>query len=60
MLDPMFSHGRIDSKKNQLTFIGDKVKFTNGFNTKMTMTYACTLDLQTKGVVDFKISEEKL
>ncbi|HCC1233134.1 TPA: hypothetical protein M4R04_003364, partial [Salmonella enterica subsp. enterica serovar Paratyphi C] len=38
LLDPMFSHARIDSKKNQLTFIGDKVKFTNGFNAKMTMT----------------------
>ncbi|EHC75136.1 hypothetical protein LTSEMON_4419 [Salmonella enterica subsp. enterica serovar Montevideo str. S5-403] len=56
----MFSHGRIDSKKNQLTFIGDKVKFTNGFNAKMNMTYACTLDLKTKEVVDFKISEGKL
>ncbi|HFS1992531.1 TPA: hypothetical protein ACHWTK_001362 [Escherichia coli] len=60
LLDPMFSHGRIDSKNNQFTFIGDKVKFTNGFNAKVNMTYACTLDLKTKEVVDFKISEGKL
>jgi hypothetical protein len=60
LLDPMFSHGRMDSKQNQLTYIGDKVKFTNGFNAKTTMTYACTLDLKSKEVVDFNISEGKL
>ena len=60
ILDTIFSHARIDSKANRLTFIGDKVKFTNGFNAKTNMTYACTLDLKTKEVVDFSISEGKL
>lgn len=60
MLDPMFSHGRINSKKNEFTFIGDKVKFTNGFNAKTNMTYSCTLDLKTKEVTDFNIAQGKL
>lgn len=60
ILDPMFSHGRLNSKANQLTFVGDKVKFNNGFNAKTTMTYSCTLDLQSKEVVDFKIAQGKL
>lgn len=60
LVDSIFSHASIDSKENRLTFIGDKVKFTNGFNAKTNMTYACTLDLKTKEIVDFKISEGKL
>lgn len=60
LLEPMFSHGRIDSRNNQFTFIGDKVKFTNGFNAKVNMAYTFTLVLKTKEVVDFKISEGKL
>ena len=60
ILDTIFSHARIDSKKNQLTYIGDKVKFTNGFNAKMNMTYACTIDLKTKSVVDVSVHEGKL
>ncbi|CAH3779769.1 hypothetical protein I9Y19_003266 [Citrobacter freundii] len=60
LLDPMFSHGSIDSQKNELTFIGDKVKFTNGFNAKTTMTYSCTLNLKSKEVTHFKIQQGKL
>lgn len=58
--ETIFSHGRIDPAKNQFTFIGDKVKFTNGFNAKTNMTYACTMDLKTKEVVDLKINEGRL
>lgn len=60
ILDPIFSHSRLNSKNNQLTFIGDKVKFSNGFNAKTIMTYSCTLDLKSKDVVDFKIAQGKL
>lgn len=60
ILENIFSRFQLDSKNNQLTFVGDKVKFTNGFNAKMTMTYACTLDLKTKNVVGFNIAEGKL
>ncbi|MCL6349704.1 hypothetical protein [Pectobacterium polaris] len=60
ILDNIFSRFLLDSKNNQLTFIGDKVKFTNSVNAKMTMTYACSLDLKTKGVVSFDIAEGKL
>ncbi|HDG1673796.1 TPA: hypothetical protein PFE07_003264 [Kluyvera cryocrescens] len=60
MLDTIFSHGRIDPQKDEFTFIGDKVKFTNGFNAKTTMTYACTLNLKSKEVTNFKIQQGKL
>ena len=60
MLDPAFTHARLNGKKNQLTFIGDKVKFTNGFNAKTPMTYSCTMDLNTKKIVDFSIKEGRM
>ncbi|MFJ5510810.1 hypothetical protein [Pectobacterium jejuense] len=60
ILDNIFSRFLLDSKSNQLTFIGDKIKFTNSFNAKTTITYACTLDLKTKGVVNFDLTEGKL
>ncbi|MFJ5504316.1 hypothetical protein ACIPUO_08905 [Pectobacterium carotovorum] len=60
IIDSLFSRFLLDSKSNQLTFIGDKVKFTGILNDKTTMTYACTLDLKTKGVVNFDIAEGKL
>ncbi|RUS01689.1 hypothetical protein [Pectobacterium polaris] len=60
ILENIFSRFQLDSTNNQLTFIGDKVKFTNGFNAKTTMTYSCTLDLNTKRVVNFDIAEGKL
>ncbi len=59
-LELPFSHMRNDPAKHQMTFIGDKVKFTNGFNAKSTMTYYCTFDYQTKQVVDLKLENGKL
>ncbi|MGP3001453.1 MULTISPECIES: hypothetical protein [Serratia] len=60
LLTPMFSRQIHDPKKHQMIFIGDQVKFTNGFNAKSTMTYACTFDYQTKQITDFKIENGKL
>ncbi|MGO2258570.1 MAG: hypothetical protein ACTH5S_12325 [Hafnia alvei] len=60
MFTPMFSHSQYKQSKNTMTFIGDKVKFTNGFNAKTTMTYYCTYDLKNKELVDFKIENGKL
>lgn len=60
MLDPMFTHFRLDSVKRQITFIGDKVKFTNGFNAKSTVTYECVYDLNGNKLVDFNITKRKL
>ncbi|HEO9033808.1 TPA: hypothetical protein QIF53_002124 [Serratia marcescens] len=60
IMTPMFSHMRNDASKNQITYIGDKVKFTNGFNAKSTMTYFCTFDWKAKKVVGFKIDTGKL
>lgn len=60
MLDTAFSHARMNAEKHQLTYIGDKVKFTNGFNAKIPMTYSCTMDLSTEEIVDFSIKEGRL
>lgn len=60
IVKPMFTQAINKSAKNQLTYIGDRVKFTNGFNAKTTMTYACTYDWKANELVDFKISEGKL
>lgn len=60
MFTPMFSHSQYNQSKNRMTFIGDKVKFTNGFNAKTTMTYYCTYDLKNKTLVDFRIENGKL
>ncbi|WP_213132238.1 hypothetical protein [Citrobacter sp. FP75] len=60
VLEQKFSRFILDSKKGQLTYFGDKVKFSNGFNAKTTMTYSCTIDLKTEGVVDFKIKQGRL
>lgn len=60
MMTPMFSHFRLNEANKQIIFIGDKVKFTNGFNAKTTMTYSCTYDLQGKKLINFGITEGKL
>lgn len=60
MLTPMFSHFRNAAPTKQMTFIGDKVKFTNGFNAKTTMTYSCTYDLKKKSIVGFDIKSGKI
>ncbi|WP_078000337.1 hypothetical protein [Edwardsiella tarda] len=60
MLTPAFSHYRLNAKDHQMTFIGDKVKFANGFNAKSTMIYSCTINLKTKKVIDFNIEQGKL
>lgn len=44
-------------EKNQITYLGDTLKFTNGFNAKVNMTYSCTLDTKSNQLVDFKVNE---
>lgn len=60
VLSPMFSRYTYNQKSQTITYIGDKIKFANGFNAKSTMTYACTYDLQKKKVIDFGIEQGKL
>ncbi|MDC9590716.1 zinc-ribbon domain-containing protein [Xenorhabdus sp. XENO-10] len=60
ILTPMFSHSRLDAKNNQMTFIGDKVKFTNGFNAKVPMIYDCTMDLSSKAILDVRVEQGRL
>ncbi|WP_416777810.1 zinc-ribbon domain-containing protein [Xenorhabdus budapestensis] len=60
ILTPMFSHARLNAKNNQMTFIGDKVKFTNGFNAKVPMIYHCTMNLKTQTVLDVSVEQGRL
>ncbi|HFJ4332276.1 hypothetical protein [Serratia liquefaciens] len=55
-----FSHYRNEPEKGQIVFIGDKVKFTNGFNAKSNMIYACTYDLKSKTAVDIEVKDGRL
>lgn len=60
VISRMFTRYSYDTEKNQMNFVGDKVKFTNSFNAKIPMTYICTFDLNTKKIVNFSITEGKL
>lgn len=55
-----FTHYRNEPEKGRLVFIGDKVKFTNGFNAKNNMIYSCTYDLKSKSVVDIDVRQGRL
>ena len=57
VMSPMFTHMRNEPKENLFTFIGDEVKFTNGFNAKTVMTYSCTMNLKTKEITAFDIKQ---
>lgn len=46
--------------KHQIVYIGDKLKFTNGFNAKVNMSYSCTFDTKSKQAVDYKVTEGRL
>jgi len=46
--------------KHQIIYMGDKLKFTNGFNAKLNMTYSCTFDTKSNQAVDYKVTEGRL
>ncbi|ECN0101371.1 hypothetical protein [Kluyvera intermedia] len=56
----MFSRYINKPEKNQIIYVGDKLKFTNGFNAKVNMTYTCTLDTKTSKLVDFEVTKGRL
>jgi len=58
MFDPMFSHMRWkDAKAGTIVFIGDKVKFQNGFGVWIPVTYQCEYDPINETVLDIQIEE---
>lgn len=61
VLEPKFSHYRwADQTQGVVTYIGDKVKFQNGFGAWTNMTYECDLDANTEQVVDVRVREGHL
>lgn len=57
---PFFVSYKLDSKKSQLTYFGDEVKFSNAFNAKSKMIYACTFDLKAKRISNLKMETGSL
>jgi len=55
MLDMKFSHYRWkDQSKGVVTYIGDKIKFQNGFGAWQNYIYECDFDTLSKAVVDVR------
>lgn len=60
-LTPAFSRiAWVDQKAGQVAYIGDKIKFQNGFGAWTFMTYRCAFDPATKRILDIDMSEGKL
>ncbi|ELQ0048588.1 hypothetical protein R2D02_002827 [Salmonella enterica] len=49
-----------DARNNEIIFIGDQLKFTNGFGAKMNMMYSCTYNIKTNSVVNVNVAEGRL
>lgn len=61
MLEPKFSHFRWkDKSKGYITYIGDKVKFQNGFGAWQNYVYECDLDPETNTVLDVRARPGRL
>ncbi|WP_279050118.1 hypothetical protein [Cedecea davisae] len=56
----IFSRYINEPEKHLIVYMGDKLKFTNGFNAKVNMSYSCTLDTTTNQVVDYQVTEGRL
>ncbi|WP_208950167.1 hypothetical protein [Rahnella sp. ChDrAdgB13] len=56
----IFSRYINEPEKNQITYLGDTLKFTNGFNAKVNMTYSCILDTKSNKLVDYVVTEGRL
>lgn len=61
MLEPKFSHFRWkDRSKGYITYIGDKIKFQNGFGAWQNYVYECDLDPETNTVLDVRAQPGRL
>lgn len=60
IMTPMFSRYLLDEKNNQMTLVGDELKFTNGFNAKVPMTYHCIVNIDSETVANAKITQGRL
>jgi hypothetical protein len=61
ILEPKFSHYRWrDEAKGELTYIGDKIKYQNGFGAWIHHTYQCDLDSSGERVMDVRAAPGRL
>jgi RNA polymerase subunit RPABC4/transcription elongation factor Spt4 len=61
MLEPKFSRFRWkDKSKGSVTYVGDKIKFQNGFGAWQNYTYECDIEPQTKKVIDVRAAPGRL
>jgi hypothetical protein len=61
LLEPKFSHYRWkDQAAGSVTYIGDKIKFQNGFGAWIYHTYECDLDASGKNVLDVRARPGRL
>jgi len=59
--EPKFSRLRWDNKeRGTITFIGDKIKFQNGFGAWQPMIYSCTFDGSSNTVISVNAFEGRL
>lgn len=59
--EPKFSHFRWSDKANStVTFIGDKIRFQNGFGAWQDMIYECDYDPSTKAILDARVRPGRL
>jgi hypothetical protein len=61
MLEPKFSHFRWrNQEKGEITYIGDKVQFQNGFGAFTNMIYECDMSADGKTILDVRVREGQL
>jgi hypothetical protein len=61
MLEPKISHFRwLDKEAGRVTFIGDKIKFQNGFGAWTNMVYECDFDPKTNTVFEVRAEAGRL
>lgn len=61
LLEPKFSHYRWSNQgKRAITYIGDKIKYQNGFGAWQYYTYECDFDIHNETVMEVRVSPGRL
>lgn len=58
--DMFASYRWLDRESRKITYIGDKVRFQNGFGAWQNIIYYCDYDTQAKAVLDVRVSPGRL
>jgi hypothetical protein len=60
-IEPKISHSKWANKKDgTITFIGDMIKFENGFGAKTRMIYECDYNFRKKAIIDVRVHQGRL